>query len=114
ASKIADFFSEPHNTRIIDELLALGVQWQKSVGTAAGPKPLNGKIFVLTGSLNRMTRDEAKVHIQQRGGKVTGSVSKKTDYVVAGVDPGSKFDKAQQLGVAVLDEAAFLQLLELD
>lgn len=114
ASKIADFFSEPHNTRIIDELLALGVQWQKSVGTAAGPKPLNGKIFVLTGSLNHMTRDEAKVHIQQRGGKVTGSVSKKTDYVVAGVDPGSKLDKAQQLGVAVLDEAAFLQLLELE
>jgi len=79
--------------------------------TDAGDGPLSGKIFVLTGILKSMTRDEAKDHIQALGGKVTGSVSKKTDYVVFGEKAGSKLAKAQNLGVATIDEATFEKLL---
>jgi DNA ligase (NAD+) len=82
---------------------------QRDTGTASGL--LAGKIFVLTGSLTGMTRDAAKQRIQAMGGKVTGSVSKKTDYVVAGSEPGSKLAEAQKLGVQVLDEAGLLRLL---
>ena len=71
-----------------------------------------GKTFVITGTLEQMSRDAARDAILERGGKVTGSVSKKTDYLIAGADPGSKLDKAGQLGIEVLDEAAFLTLLK--
>ncbi len=80
---------------------------------AAAPGPLSGKTFVLTGTLGTMSREAATEAIQSRGGKVTGSVSKKTDYVVAGADPGSKLAKAESLGISVLDEAAFRNLLGL-
>ena len=80
---------------------------------ARRPGPLSGKTFVLTGTLPTMSREEATEAIQSRGGKVTGSVSKKTDYVVAGADPGSKLAKAETLGVSVLDEAAFRKLVGL-
>ncbi len=81
------------------------------VPASAGPGPLTGKTFVLTGTLEGFTRGQATAEITARGGKVTGSVSKKTDYVIAGADPGSKLTKAQELGVPVLDENAFSALL---
>jgi DNA ligase (NAD+) len=77
----------------------------------AGPQPLAGKTFVLTGTLSAMSRDEAQQRIEGLGGKVTGSVSKKTSYVVVGEDAGSKLEKARALGVPTLDEAAFLSLI---
>ena len=80
-------------------------------GVTTGPRPLAGKIFVLTGGLEGFTRDEAKELIVRQGGRVTSSVSKKTDYVVTGKDPGSKFDDAKRLGVPTLDEAQFNKLL---
>ena len=113
AESIAGFFREAHNREVIEQLRAAGVRW------AEGPParrdtggPFTGKIVVLTGTLAAMTREEAKERIEAAGGKVTGSVSKKTDYVVAGAEAGSKLDKAQELGVAVLDEGKFLDLLK--
>jgi DNA ligase (NAD+) len=79
--------------------------------SSAGPKPLLGKRFVLTGGLERMTRDEAKEAVQRLGGRVVSSVSKKTDYVIVGKDPGSKYEEAKRHGIRTLDEAAFLALL---
>ena len=76
-----------------------------------GCRSLHGKTFVLTGTLPTLSRDQAKAQIEARGGKVSGSVSKKTDYVVVGTDPGSKYDKALDLGIAILDEAGLLALL---
>jgi DNA ligase (NAD+) len=83
------------------------------VRPSAAPGPLSGKTFVLTGTLSQMSREDAAEAVQSRGGKVTGSVSRKTDYVVAGADPGSKLTKAESLGVTVIDEAAFRNLLGL-
>jgi DNA ligase (NAD+) len=77
----------------------------------AGPQPLAGKTFVITGTLEAMSRDEAQRQIEVLGGKVTGSVSKKTNFVVVGAEAGSKLEKAQALGVPILDEAAFLSLI---
>ena len=108
---IADFFSEQRNLDVIDALIAAGVAWE-TVDTDDTPQPLAGQTFVLTGSMDSLTRDEAKARIEARGGRVTSSVSKKTDYVVAGDSPGSKRDKAEKLGVTLLDEAGFLALLD--
>jgi DNA ligase (NAD+) len=83
------------------------------LAAANAPGPLSGKTFVLTGTLPTMSREEATEAIQSRGGKVTGSVSKKTNYVVAGADPGSKLAKAETLGVLILDEASLKQVLGL-
>jgi DNA ligase (NAD+) len=104
AQSIADFFAEPHNREVIEQLRAAGVQWTEGEpqGTVAGA--FAGKTFVLTGTLPTLTRDEAKALIEAQGGKVAGSVSKKTHYVVAGAEAGSKLEKAQALGVAILDE----------
>jgi len=113
AQSIAGFFAEPHNLEVIQQLLAAGVRFAETVflrlDTAS---PVYGKTFVLTGTLPRLTRDEAQQRIRDAGGKVSGSVSKKTDYVVAGADPGSKYDKARDLGVTILDEAGLLKLLK--
>jgi DNA ligase (NAD+) len=111
AESIHDFFAEEHNQQVIDALLAAGFEWPESEGDAT-PKPLAGKTFVLTGTLPTLTREDAKEMIESLGGKVAGSVSKKTDYVVAGAEAGSKLDKAQALGVAVIDEAQLLALLD--
>ena len=111
ARAIARFFAEPHNREVIAALQAAGVHWPVHDGVSAGPMPLAGKTFVLTGTLPTMTRDEAKALVEARGGKVAGSVSKKTDFVVAGAEAGSKLDKARELGVAVIDEAGLLALL---
>jgi len=112
AQSIAQFFAEPHNRRVVAQLLAAGVDFERMPPAASGSARVNGRIFVLTGTLPNLSRDEAKDRIEARGGRVTGSVSKKTDYVVAGADPGSKYDKAVGLGIAVLDERGLLELLE--
>jgi DNA ligase (NAD+) len=112
AQSIAQFFREPHNAGIIEQMRAAGVHWPEVEVVKAAKLPLAGKTFVLTGTLPDLSRDEAKERIEAKGGKVAGSVSKKTDYVVAGVDPGSKLEKARELGVAVLDERGLLELLE--
>ena len=112
AASISRFFGEPHNRKVIDKLISSGVRWDPVEKSDLHSTALSGKTFVLTGTLPNMTRDEAKKRIESAGGKVSGSVSKKTDYVVAGDQPGSKLDKAQQLDVTVLDEAALLELLD--
>ena len=112
ALSIARFFSEAHNREVIELMRARGVHWQEGAPGPAAAAKLAGKAFVLTGTLPTMSREAAKELIEAQGGKVAGSVSGKTDYVVAGAEAGSKLDKAKQLGIAVLDEAALLQLLK--
>jgi DNA ligase (NAD+) len=118
AGSIADFFAERHNLEVIEQLLGGGVQWKEAAGmqqAEAGPGvsfgKLGGKTFVLTGTLPNLSREDAKEKIEAWGGKVTGSVSRKTDYVVAGSDPGSKYDKAVELRITILDETGLLQLV---
>lgn len=111
AHHIATFFQQPHNREVIQKLLDAGVRWEETTETPQNEQRLRGKVFVLTGTLDSMPRDEAKARLQALGAKVTGSVSKKTDYVVAGADPGSKLAKAAELGVEILDEARLLALL---
>ena len=113
AQSIHTFFAQPHNREVVERLRSAGVQWAEHDGTAAvsAPQPLAGKTLVLTGTLPTLTRDQAKEMIESAGGKVAGSVSKKTHAVVAGAEAGSKLDKARELGVTVLDEAGLLALL---
>ena len=114
AKSLRTFFEQPHNREVVAQLRACGVRWEESEEgrpAAATPKPLAGKTFVITGTLPSLGRDEAKDRVEAAGGKVAGSVSKKTDFVVAGADSGSKLLKAQELGVVVIDEAALLTLL---
>jgi DNA ligase (NAD+) len=112
ASSIAGFLAEPHNLAVVRSLVEAGVRWDEHDGRAAAAAlPLAGTAFVLTGTLPSLTREEAKARIEALGGKVSGSVSAKTRYVVAGADPGSKYEKALQLGVHILDEAGLLELL---
>jgi len=108
ARHIVDFFNEQHNIEVIEQLRGAGISWP--VVEKLQQQPLAGKTFVLTGTLS-MPRSELKEKLQALGAKVASSVSKKTDYVVVGENPGSKHDKAVQLGVAVLDEAECLQLI---
>ena len=112
AESVASFFEQPHNREVIEQLRAAGVHWpegERAKRSTGGP--FAGKIVVLTGTLAAMSRDDAKNRIEAAGGKVTGSVSKKTDFVIAGAEAGSKLDKAKELGVDVLDEKAFTKLL---
>jgi len=111
ARSITGFLADPLNRELIEQLRAAGIHWPESEPAAVAPKPMAGKTFVLTGTLPNLTRDEAAARIEAAGGKVAGSVSKKTSYVVAGEDAGSKLVKAQELGVPILDEAALLALL---
>jgi DNA ligase (NAD+) len=111
AQSILQFFAEPHNLDVVNKLRAAGVHWPESQGLQQPAGILNGKTLVLTGTLPTLTRDAAKEKIEAAGGKVAGSVSKKTDYVVAGEEAGSKLAKAQELGVPILDEAGLLALL---
>ena len=112
AKSIRAFFDQTHNREVVEQLRACGVTWEEGEPAAVAWKPLSGKTFVITGTLPGLSRDEAKDQIEAAGGKVAGSVSKKTDFVVAGTDAGSKLVKAQALGVAVIDEAALLALLD--
>jgi DNA ligase (NAD+) len=109
AASAALFFQQPENRRLIAALREAGVEMEED--TSAGPKPFLGKTFVLTGGLETMTRDEARAGIQRLGGRVASSVSKKTNYVIVGKDPGSKVEDAKRLGVTTLDEAEFTALL---
>ncbi|MGZ5215195.1 MAG: NAD-dependent DNA ligase LigA [Caldimonas sp.] len=114
AEAIVAFFQEPHNLEVVRALRRAGVHWEEGAGEAAAtaPRPLAGTTFVLTGTLPTLSREDAKEMIESLGGKVAGSVSKKTDYVVAGAEAGSKLAKAGELGIAVLDEAGLLALLD--
>jgi DNA ligase (NAD+) len=111
AESIINFFIEPHNQEVIAALLSAGINWPETDGSQAASGHLVGKTFVLTGTLPNLSRDEAKEKIESLGGKVSGSVSKKTDYVVAGSEAGSKLDKAQDLGITILDEVGLLAIL---
>jgi DNA ligase (NAD+) len=110
SASIVDFFSEPANRKLIKKLRGAGVRPTAEKREVKSDK-LTGKSFVFTGGLERRSREEAGEMVQQHGGKVSGSVSKKTDYVVVGSDPGSKYDKAKELGVTILDESGFEKLL---
>jgi DNA ligase (NAD+) len=111
AKQVVAYFADADNAAVVDRLLASGITWPRPPPVSASAA-LRNKTFVLTGTLESLTRDEATDAIVQRGGKVSGSVSKKTDYVVAGAEAGSKLKKAGQLGVPILDEAAFSKLLK--
>ncbi|MDP3355427.1 MAG: NAD-dependent DNA ligase LigA, partial [Polaromonas sp.] len=112
AKSLRTFFDQAHNREVVEQLRACGVNWLEGEPAARAPQPLSGKTFVITGTLPTLSRDDAKDRVEAAGGKVAGSVSKKTDYVVAGTEAGSKLTKAQELGVAVIDEAALLALLD--
>jgi len=112
ASRILSFFAEQHNKDVVHKLVESGVHWPESDPSPVTEGVLSGKVFVLTGTLSTMSRDEAKDRIQAAGGKVTGSVSKKTDFLVAGEKTGSKLSKAQKLEIAILDEDGFEKLLK--
>ncbi|MBK9362710.1 MAG: NAD-dependent DNA ligase LigA [Rubrivivax sp.] len=113
AQSIRTFFEQPHHREVVEQLRAAGVHWDEHEGSTAAntPQPLAGKTLVLTGTLPTLTRDEAKALIEAAGGKVAGSVSKKTHAVIAGEEAGSKLDKARELGVTVLDEDGLHALL---
>jgi len=112
AESIRDFFAEPHNRDVIDALRKGGVRWTEGPRRRTAAGPLTGKTFVLTGTLPSLSRDEAKALLEAAGATVAGSVSKKTDYVVAGADAGSKLARAESLGVAIIDEDRMRALLE--
>jgi DNA ligase (NAD+) len=111
AGHVRRFFDEAHNREVIDKLLAHGVRWPDLRATSAESRPLAGKSFVITGTLEAMSRDEAQDRVRALGGRASGSVSARTDYLVVGREPGSKLRKAEALGVKVLDEQEFLTLV---
>ncbi len=113
ARSIHTFFAQPHNREVVQQLLAAGVRWQEAAAPATSAR-LAGLSLVLTGTLPTLSREQARERIEAAGGKVSGSVSRKTAYVVAGADPGSKLDKARELGIDILDEDALLRLLQGD
>jgi DNA ligase (NAD+) len=112
SESILHFFAQAHNREVIEKLQAAGIHWPAIKVKSDAELPLKDQTFVVTGTLASMSRDEAKTALQALGAKVTGSVSKKTNYVVVGENPGSKADKAEALGVEMLDEQAFLKLLK--
>ncbi|MBS0500519.1 MAG: NAD-dependent DNA ligase LigA [Burkholderiaceae bacterium] len=111
AESIHTFFAQPHNREVVEQLRAVGIGWPEGEPAPAALLPLAGQTFVLTGTLPSLSRDEAKALLEAAGAKVAGSVSKKTHYVVAGAEAGSKLDKARELGVPVIDEAQLRALL---
>jgi DNA ligase (NAD+) len=111
AQSIRTFFDQAHNREVVEQLRACGLTWEEGEPAVQTPKVLAGKTFVLTGTFPTLSRDQAKDLLEAAGAKVAGSVSKKTDFVVAGLEAGSKLDKALALGIAVLDEAGMLAML---
>jgi DNA ligase (NAD+) len=114
AHSLRTFFDQPHNREVMEQLRAVGITWAEGEPAERMPRPLLGKTFVLTGTFPTLSRDEAKDKLEAAGGRVSGSVSKKTSYVVAGADAGSKLDKAKELGLEVINEAQMLALLQPD
>ncbi|WP_396587009.1 NAD-dependent DNA ligase LigA [Bermanella sp. R86510] len=112
AQHILNFFAEPHNQEVIDGLLNLGIKWPEVTPLDSSELPLSGETYVVTGTLTAMGRDQAKAYLEQLGAKVAGSVSAKTSALVAGEKAGSKLTKAQDLGINILDEDAFMTLLQ--
>ena len=112
AEAIRTFFDQPHNREVVEQLRACGVRWEEGPPAERATLPLAGITFVITGTLPTLSREDAKERLEAAGAKVAGSVSKKTHYVVAGEEAGSKLAKAQELGVPVLDEAGMLALLQ--
>jgi DNA ligase (NAD+) len=112
AKSVASFFADPLSREATEQLRAAGVTWPEDEPQAQASAKLAGLTFVLTGTLPTLSRDEAKDRIEAQGGKVSGSVSKKTHFVVAGDEAGSKLAKAQELGVKVLDEVGLLVMLD--
>jgi DNA ligase (NAD+) len=114
AESIRNFAEEPQNRALVEKLAAAGVNMSSLLPapSVSGPGPLAGKTFVLTGTLATMTREEAQAAIERLGGKVSGSVSRKTSYLVVGADAGSKLDKARDLGVEVRTEEEFRAIIE--
>jgi len=111
AQSIHTFFAQPHNREVVEQLRACGVTWPEGDPAPQTVLPLSGKVLVLTGTLPTLGREEAKAMIEAAGGKVAGSVSKKTNWVVAGAEAGSKLTRAQELGIPVIDEAGLQQLI---
>ena len=112
AASIRSWFDEPANRELIEAFRRAGLRLVGERKTApAGPQPLAGKTFVVTGTLETMSREEAQKHIERLGGKVTNAVTKKTAHLVVGADAGSKLEKARAIGVSTLDEPAFLKLI---
>jgi DNA ligase (NAD+) len=112
AESIRRFVDDTHNARIINRLNKAGLQFEEKGRRSAKQSALSGKTFVLTGTLSSFTREQAKQKVEDAGGHVTSSVSSKTDYVIAGADPGSKLDKAKKLGVRILEEEELVRLLK--
>tara|TARA_Y100000590_G_scaffold56178_1_gene58898 strand:- start:455 stop:2479 length:2025 start_codon:yes stop_codon:yes gene_type:complete len=114
AESVRNFFRNPRNLKEVEKLRELGIQWEEGVETQKSPKKqtLKGQIFVLTGSFDGISRNELKVFIEERGGKVTSSVSKKTDFLVAGDSPGQKLKKSEELGIRVIGQEALLLLAD--
>jgi len=112
AKSLRTFFDQLHNREVVEQLRACGVTWPEGEPAPVAAQPLSGKTFVLTGTLPTLGREDAKALIEAAGGKVAGSVSKKTSFVVAGAEAGSKLEKAQELGVVVLDEAQLKEMLD--
>ncbi len=112
AANITGFFRQKHNRDIVKELIKSGLSWKQDDASESQTDALQGQTFVITGTLSTMSRNEAKELLLQQGAKVTSSISSKTNYLIAGENPGSKIDKATDLGVSILDETAFMQLLD--
>jgi DNA ligase (NAD+) len=112
ANNLLNFFREAHNMDVVEDLIAVGIHWPEIDKPEEGVElPLDGKVVVLTGSLSQLTRSDAKAALQALGAKVTGSVSKKTDLLVAGEAAGSKLTKAQELDIEIWDEQALVDLI---
>ena len=111
ALSLRTFFDQAHNREVVEQLRACGITWPESEPAPQTVLPLTGKTFVITGTLPTLAREQLKAMLEAAGGKVAGSVSKKTHYLVAGSDAGSKLDKARELDVPILDETEVLALL---
>ena len=111
AENLMTFFNQTHNIEVVEQLISVGISWPKIKKKSQSELPLAGKTIVVTGTLETMGRNEAKAALQNLGAKVSSSVSKKTDYVVVGENPGSKAPKAENFGISILDEKAFIKIL---